>query len=406
LNGSGQAVALYTERVNRQQLQPTFIETGGVIGTRIRDLLATGTRVNEPVVLLTLDEIEGLDIDSDSDLLLADLHARRLRIAIRADASPLLGMGHIYRAIALTQAMPEHDVYVVTRACGDYQLGPRFLKAHPCRVCEIATEEDFFSTLASLRPDIVILDVLDTTEDYVDRVAACGAVTVSLEDLGPGARRADIVINDLYTDLYPQENHWYGVQNAILAPHFESVTARPDAALQVNNILITFGGTDPGNLTAKALAAVGEVEGYDGAVTVVLGPGYSHPEPDLAHFGLRGKVLRSVSNMALTMREADMAVTSAGRTVTELMTLGIPVIALCQNVRELRHTHASSPYGVINLGLGEHVTVSALSSHISMLVGNPQLRSDMRARALAATRGRSNRDIAQRILTAAATRRR
>lgn len=401
--GNGQPLPLFTERVNRQQLQPTFTETGGLIGTRIGQLLASGTRINQPVALLEVDDVEALDIDTESELLLADLYARRLRVAIRADATPLLGMGHIYRALALTQALPEHDVRVVTRAGGEHQLGANFLRTHACRAWEIETEDDFFAVLASFKPDIVFLDVLDTTEDYVRRVAASGAVIVSLEDLGPGAQLADIVINDLYTDFYPHENHWYGVQHAILAPHFEAVAPRPEPASSVQNILITFGGTDPGNLTVKALRAIAELGEYGGVVSVVLGPGYSHPEPDLGRLRLRGKIMRSVSNMALTMREADLALTSAGRTVTELMTLGIPVLALCQNVRELRHTHASSPYGVINLGLGEHVSVTALSSHISMLITNHQLRADMRTRALAATRGRSNRAIAERILSAASS---
>jgi spore coat polysaccharide biosynthesis predicted glycosyltransferase SpsG len=105
--------------------------------------------------------------------------------------------------------------------------------------------------------------------------------------------------------------------------------------------------------------------------------------------------------MADVMREADIAITSAGRTVTELMVLGIPTIALCQNQRELTHTHASSTFGVTNLGLGSEVSAARLAEHIRGLTDDLHVRQTMRARAFAAVAGRSNRRIAERILEAA-----
>jgi spore coat polysaccharide biosynthesis predicted glycosyltransferase SpsG len=226
---------------------------------------------------------------------------------------------------------------------------------------------------------------------------------VSLEDLGPGSRLADIVINDLYTDAYPKQSHWYGVQNAILAPQFELITPRAEVRPNVEHVLVTFGGTDPCDLTRKALAALQSLQ-FAGRVTVVLGPGYAHGAISTSEYNLQGEVLQAVANMAAVMREADVAVTSAGRTVTELMTLGIPTVVLCQNLRELRHSHASSPFGVINLGLGEHAGVDAVAQHLQLLLSDAALRREMQQRALRSVSKRSNRAIAQRILDAAGTR--
>jgi spore coat polysaccharide biosynthesis predicted glycosyltransferase SpsG len=164
---------------------------------------------------------------------------------------------------------------------------------------------------------------------------------------------------------------------------------------------VTFGGTDPCDLTRKALAAL-QLLKYAGRVTVVLGPGYAHGAATLSEYNLKGEVLQSVANMAAVMREADVAVTSGGRTVTELMTLGIPTVVLCQNLRELRHSHASSPFGVINLGLGEHAAVDAVAQHLLLLISDAALRREMQERALRSVSQRSNRAIAQRILDTAA----
>jgi spore coat polysaccharide biosynthesis predicted glycosyltransferase SpsG len=353
--------------------------------------------------LIEINEREALDIDDYNDWAVAAFQISRRNILIRADAGLKLGMGHVYRALALAQELASHNLVIATREDDGYELGATFLGQFPYRVERFRSEEAFFDFARSLRPDILMLDILDTEREYMEQLREHTAFLVTLENLGSGAQLADIVINDLYSDLYPQETHWYGVENAILSPYFETVGHIETVRASVDHILITFGGTDPQNLTRKSLMALGQI-GYSGTIRVVLGPGYRHYPIRLDEFGLNGEILQSVKNMAEVARTADMALTSAGRTVTEMMTLGLPTIVMCQNLRELRHTHASSVFGVINLGLGEYVDVASLAKHIEMLMDEHHLRIDMHERTLKAVRNRSNARIVQRILDAAAMR--
>ena len=399
----GQPVPLFEERVNRQWLPETWAETGGVIGARLGRILETGSRIQAPVALLEVDPVEGLDIDDYAHWAVAEHYAGRRSIVIRADASRESGMGHVYRALALANELASHAPVLATRCDGPFELGADFLARTAYEVRRLRGDEGFVELCADLRPDITILDVLDTSEAFVDAVASRSGFVVSFEDLGPGARRADLVVNDLYTDFLPAESHWYGVEHAVLAPAFERTTPRPECEDGVERVLVTFGGTDPGNLTVKALQGLAHL-GFAGRVTVILGPGYAHDEPDPRSHALAGEVLRDVANMAEAMRSADLALTSGGRTVTELMTVGVPTVVMCQNMRELRHTHASSPFGVMNLGLGELVDTKTLAQYLEILVARPDLRRDMRRRGLQAVQGRSNRKIADRILEAARAR--
>jgi spore coat polysaccharide biosynthesis predicted glycosyltransferase SpsG/CMP-N-acetylneuraminic acid synthetase len=396
----GKPAPLYKARVNRQWAAPCFVETGGIIAARIGDVLAHNTRIVQPVELLELSEMEGLDIDTHADWAMAEYFAQRKRILIRGDASPKHGMGHVHRMLALAYELASHRVTLVTRRDGGNELGAKFLGDAPFELAAIDDEAGFLALLEQEQPDIAILDVLNTEPEYVQAVHEHARVVVNFEDLGPGARHADIVINDLYTDLSPQENHWYSVQYSIVGPTFENTQPRADISERVEKVLISFGGTDPNNLTIKALSALEQV-GFVGEVIVVLGPGYAHPAFELETFGLNGDVHRSVQNMALLTRDADVAITAAGRTVTELMTMGVPMITMCQNMNELRHTHASSPYGVINLGLGQHVDASTLAEHLRLLIEDKRLRADMRARGFQAVRDRSNKRVAESILKAA-----
>ena len=311
-----------------------------------------------------------------------------MRIVIRADASPALGMGHVYRALALEHefAALGHEVTLTTRSEGEYALGYDFLSGRSENVAGPSMRR-----AASF--DVAIQDTLGMGDADVWYSQQCGTFIITLEDFGGGAEGADLTINALYAE---PEHAWTGPRNAILAQCFED--AEPiEVREKVERIILAFGGTDPGSLTSRALAAVYESD-FAGRLDIVLGPGCT--------YGVKSRVgridvavHRDVRDMAALMGCADLAITSAGRTVTELMSLGVPTIALCQNTRELTHTHASGHYGVLNLGLGEHVTVAGLRHHIDAML-DVGIRRMMHERMLAALRGRTNRGIVERILAA------
>ena len=76
------------------------------------------------------------------------------------------------------------------------------------------------------------------------------------------------------------------------------------------------------------------------------------------------EVLYDVSNMPELMRKCDMAITSRGRTGYELAILGIPSIAMSQNVREERHSFVSNENGFTYIGL--HPTDEMIESNLKM----------------------------------------
>ncbi len=396
----GKTVPLYKKRVNRQQMDPVYGETGGVISSTLGHILNHKTRVGDDISIIEVDEKEGLDIDTYADWALAEYWANRLKICIRVDGAKDLGFGHLYRCLAIAQNIHAHEVCFITQNENGYELGLDFLDSHHYPIIEVESNSDFLNQLSEIKPDIVINDILDTDKKYMTTLKEFGCFVVNFEDLGKGNRLADIVVNDLYPDIYPQENHWYGVEHAILNPNFEMVESRPEPAENVDHILIAYGGTDPANLTEKAILALEKI-GYEEKVTIILGPGHSHYTSVKEQAGqLKGDVrlLQNVNNMAVLMKKASLALTSAGRTVTELMTVGVPTITMCQNSREMRHNHASSTYGVVNLGLGASISVDVLAEHITMFMEDYSLRKDMYARMKSAIKKRSNATVVDKII--------
>lgn len=391
----GEPAPDYEARVNRQMLPPQFRESGAIIGCSLNSLQTHGTRIVRPIRLIEVGREEALDIDDFSDWAVAEYLVSRRRLLIRADASQTLGMGHAYRALAVAQELARHEVTLVTDAA--MPLGASLFADYPFDVVQVEGDDGFVELVRGRAPDLVILDQLDTTAEYVRALKRAAGRVITFEDLGSGALEADLLISDLYQNIeMPDDRQLTGVANAILAPNFETVLSPALFREVVENVLVVFGGTDPSGLTDRALAAL-SLAGYDRNVTVVAGPGIRQP-PSLEAHGLRGQVLSHVRHMPAVMQTADLAISSAGRTVTEMISLGVPVLCLCQNDKELTHTHAAARFGVVNLGLGALVDVQTIASHIRRITDSPELRRKLRARALHETAGRSNTAIIQRIM--------
>lgn len=384
----------YAARVNRQQLPPHFRESGAIIGARIGDVRKFETRIVEPIRLIELPEGEALDIDTFGDWAIAEHLASRRRILLRTDAARELGMGHAYRTLALAYALARHDITIVLSA--DKPLGVGFFQEYPFKIETVEDELGFLSLARKTRADLIVLDQLDTHKELVALLGENSKI-VTFEDLGSGAEEADLLVADLYENPnVPTERQLAGVQNSILAPSFESLPRKTKFRDRAEDVLLLFGGTDPSNLAIKALESLQSIS-FKGRVTLVRGLGASLVDP--AKFGnLNLQILSNVKNMPALMVKADIAISSAGRTITELSCIGVPTLCMAQNAKELTHTHTTVNNGVIMLGLGSLVSVETLGAHISKLCDDAELRRTLHERALNATAGRNNTSIVARIM--------
>ena len=393
LDAEGKPKPDYAARVNRQLLPAKYKESGAIIGARIADIVRTGTRIVSPINLVEVPDGESLDIDTFSDWAVAEHLASRKRILIRTDAAKELGMGHVYRSLAMAYALARHDLTIVLSE--DKPLGAEFFADYPFEVDTVKSDLEFLSYARKKRADLVVLDRLDNVAEFVTLLGGfCKVVT--FEDLGDGAEVADLHIADMYENQrVAPERQLTGMENTVLAPTFESIRREAEFHDTVREILVLFGGTDPANLAPKALAALEQI-GFEGQVTVVRGLGADLIDPK--SFNLKLRVLSNVKNMPAIMERADLALSSAGRTITELASLGVPTICMAQNEKELTHTHVTTSNGVLMIGLGRLVSVETLGAHISELIENNELRLRLHERGLAATSGRSNDRIVRRIL--------
>ncbi|MEZ0240997.1 MAG: acylneuraminate cytidylyltransferase [Chloroflexota bacterium] len=374
----GRFVPLYRERVNRQFLEPIYRETGGLIACR-RAMLETGSRFGPAVDLVLVSGGEAIDIDTRDDWALAEYHLAHRDILFVVAGYPAIGLGHVQNALTVANELVRHRVRFLVDDASD--LADEVLRAHHYEVVR-PDGADLIATALELEPDVVINDRLDTEADETRRLHAAGVVVVTFEDLGSGADDADLVINAIYPDALARPSHHTGPRFFLARPEFAAVEPRPVEDV-VRRIVVTFGGVDPSDLTRRVVEAIAGPALERGiAVEVILGRGYANDPSGIAQPGVT--VASAVPDMAERLVAADLAITSAGRTVFEIATLGTPAIVLAQNDRELTRTFASEDHGFRHLGLGRDVQATTIAAEVMRLVDDPAARRDMQTRMLRA----------------------
>ena len=152
---------------------------------------------------------------------------------------------------------------------------------------------------------------------------------------------------------------------------------------EVNNVLITFGGTDPNNFTEKVIDSILSTN-YEGRINVILGLGYPDLERLISKYESNPliQIYRNVSDISEFMFKADIIFTSAGRTMYEVCSLGVPTICICQNEREVSHVFGNFDNGFINMGLGIGIQNQEIIDEFINLVNNYDLRVEMNRKML------------------------
>jgi spore coat polysaccharide biosynthesis predicted glycosyltransferase SpsG len=95
------------------------------------------------------------------------------------------------------------------------------------------------------------------------------------------------------------------------------------------------------------------------------------------------------------MARADLAITSAGRTVFELASLGVPMVVVPQNDRELQHVFALESPGVVALPQAGELAKLEFLGAAHELIASRHLRSSLHRSLLSADiRGGIERTLA------------
>jgi len=376
----GRIVSDYDSRMNRQWLPRRLKECGAFLISS-RSAVGKHSRIGEKKAFFFLNQIEGHDIDTPTDWLIAEAYLRRFRITFVTSGTKAHGFGHLHRVLAIADRMTGNEISIIL-AGSDPEAEEVFISRGYKEFLRKTDSACPVDLIRETKPQIVVNDILDTRLEYVKSLVGEGYFVVNFEDLGDGANAAHLVFNALYEKTKPEDTHRYGYHYECLSDGFN--THSPAKFRKTPRVLlVTFGGVDQNNLTCRVMEVCNEIltETTIRRIEIVVGAGYAH----MSALRRRAKIMsdprisitQSVEDMAATMRRADIAVTSNGRTIYELSAMAVPTISIAQNDRETMHLFARYHKGVRYLGIACTVRARDIFSAVKSLSESPSSRLAM-----------------------------
>lgn len=270
-----------------------------------------------------------------------------MRVVVRCDAGPNVGLGHLMRCVSLSHALRSIGADVVFLMRGDDETSSfrHYLTAFssvnlpwPADGDESATlgADDAVTVLrAAGTESLIVIDHYGADAEYFHRLRSAVGRLFVLDDLGNrDLSLASWILNPapladtMPYRVGPQTKCLFGPAYALLRPEFRRVRRRHTAThSDPLRILVSLGGGDHGEEWRAVLESLATV---DANLEIFCFAGYQSNSDAGKH---PVQWLGSVEHPAEIMATMDMAVAASGSTVWELCCLGIPMVirALAEN---------------------------------------------------------------------------
>lgn len=306
----------------------------------------------------------------------------KIQLLFHVAGSRALGLGHIYRSLTIADLYPlfkeqikfccrEEDYGYCEKIIGDsYKI-------------DTYKDEGFFEYIAENTPYCIVNDILETSESFMQNLKSLEIKIINFEDIGLGSQYADLVINELFDEPLNQfSNTVWGHKYYLLRQEFFNAKKHIFSD-KVESILITFGGTDQNNLTARVLDDIWKIcLAHQIEINIVTGGGYLYKDDleDKISF-LKSQKLKITFEhhsglISSIMEKCQLAITSNGRTIYELAHLKIPSIVFSHHEREITHLFAQQNNGFFPLGLYDKNSSKNLTNLTSKLIRDRTFRSE------------------------------
>ena len=273
------------------------------------------------------------------------------KINIFCKASFTHGLGHLIRQVHIANEFRKqnNEVHFYTP---NFQAAIDILKQYNFSLSTLE-KFDFDPTIKIEDSEITVLDIQDTTRTFIKNLKKNCKKIISFEDQGEGRSSVDLLID---CNLNPDDSQMlsshtqtlFGLTYSVLGPEFEKLHLRQrNFKDQIQSLLITFGGTDPFNITTDLLKHIPNKL----KTTIIMGPGFQNQKTLLELNNEHISIKENIENMAPMLLNHDGVFCSGGVTLHEAMCLGTPAFVINQvEHQEDKAKHAESQGAAINLG--------------------------------------------------------
>lgn len=255
-----------------------------------------------------------------------------MKVSIVTEGFKNTGYGHITRCLALYQAFNARDISTTMYVNGDNNSSQILRNTYHEIIDWMNDRELLYSKLRT--SNIIIVDSYLADKEFYESIFPLTQYPVFIDDNRRLEFPHGIILNgSIYGESmnYPSPKEGSNLLGAKYIPLRNEFWDVPDKTvrLDINSVLITFGGQDIRNLTPRILRSLSR--NYPSLKkNVVIGNGFTNID-QINEAKDKNTILHyapDASMMLQLMLEADAAITAAGQTIYELARIGVPTIAI------------------------------------------------------------------------------
>lgn len=324
-----------------------------------------------------------------------------MNIAIRADGSAFVGMGHVTRCLSLASALRQlgnnveffsrfepglsrirSQGFVVREVVGGMPdgAGKEFEPAgDTTEVCRLLTIGCY---------DGLVTDSYRLDANYFRQVRRLVTASFYIDDLNRFPVAVDAIINgninadELGYDARPNNLQlWLGCRYNLIRPEFAAMPQK-DTPRKVSNLLIVAGGGDAGKLLVFLAESLLTLSQSEQMVLQMVAPARSVADAEMAELAGRYpeqiRIYRDVTDMPYLMQQCDLAISGGGSTLYELCAAGVPrlAIVLAKNQQGIVDAMVRQEL-VVPLGSASEMQPALVAATVSRLLNDWNKRDRM-----------------------------
>lgn len=317
-----------------------------------------------------------------------------LRVALRADASSQVGLGHVRRCLSLAQGLRDigSPTCLVSRSLG---ADTATLSAHagvPHFRLDAAEGQDAETTVALLRdwhPDWIVVDHYGLDAGWHARIKEKLSVRIAaIDDLGDRPLAVDLLIDHNHAHNHQARYVGHlplgtpmlaGPRYALLSPNYATTPGYPFRET-VESIGVFMGGVDAAGISERVIRACRQVARFAGRIEVATTRANPHIATlrDLCRRDIDATLLVDAADLTEFFARHDLQIGAGGGASWERCCVGAPTLALIVAKNQEAVVPGLAELGVIATPdpLGA-LDESAIGQAVAALLSDPQRRRSM-----------------------------
>lgn len=276
-------------------------------------------------------------------------------IIFRCNISKSIGSGHLFRCLELYKSIDFDKKYLLIKSDSIIENYRNLLSNVEHKIISLEANEfeylnQFYKSANHIEThqDSIILDLKDTTAEYIIKLKNLNFKIIDFDDLGEGRNYVDALIDANIHNPPEKENHFFGPDYIFLPQIFSQYNIKKK---YINNEIISismfFGGADPENISGFIFENINKFNFRNKHIRLLTFDKKNSVENNFIEI-IEPKL--SVEKVAEIYFSSDLLIIAGGLTLYEAMCIGVPGIVINQNEEQFRNASFYNE-NIINAGI-------------------------------------------------------